>query len=219
MSSLNDLSGKTFRKWTVMRGTMARYGGRLRHLWDCRCECGTERAVANDALVSGKSTQCRDCGNREKATLKSRLVHGGSGTRLHNIWMLMHRRCGDAKHPDFKRYGGRGISVCREWKNFTAFHEWASVNGYAAGLTLDRIDNDRGYRPDNCRWVSRTTQNRNRGNNIRYEWKGQMLILSEISERECVRLTMLRQRVQKRGWPIEAAVTLPSGTRFTGERK
>ena len=217
MSSLNDLSGKTFGKWTVMRGTMARYGGRLRHLWDCKCECGTERAVANDALVSGKSTQCRDCGNREKAALKSRLVHGRSGTRLHRIWMLMRRRCGDAKCPDFPRYGGRGISVCREWLDFAQFHDWATANSYDPSLTLDRIDNDKGYGPGNCRWVSRTTQNRNRGNNPRYEWKGQMLMLSERAEREGVRLTMLRQRVQRRGWPLVAAVTFPSGTHLKGE--
>lgn len=209
--------GQQFGKWTVLREKQAVYGGRLRGLWVCKCACGTVRRIAADALVSGKTTQCRNCSNREKAAMRSRLVHGCSGSRLHNIWMLMRRRCGDAQHPDFHRYGGKGISVCCEWNDFSTFQEWALSNNYEESLTLDRVDNDMGYSPENCRWASRVSQSRNRKNNIRYDWKGRRLMLSEIAESEGISLTMLRQRVQRRSWPLEMAVSLPAGSRMKGK--
>lgn len=216
MSTPQIIPGQQFGKWTVLRETEALYGGRLRPLWDCQCVCGTVRGIASDALVGGKSKQCRTCGNRANAAMKPRLTHGQSDTRLHNIWILMRRRCGDAGSRDFHRYGGRGISVCAEWGDFAPFYAWALSNGYESGLTLDRVDNDKGYSPDNCRWATRTTQNRNRRDNIRYNWKGALLTLAEIAEAEGVKLTMLRQRVERRKWPLSPAVTLPAGTHIKG---
>lgn len=198
-----------FGKWTVIGATRATYGGRLRNLWDCECDCGTVRGMPQDALLSGKSTQCSDCSNREKAAMKPRLTHGQSETRLHNIWMQMRRRCEKPSCPDYPRYGGRGIAVCEAWLDFEPFHRWAETNGYADDLTLDREDNDGNYDPDNCRWVSRKAQNRNRRDNQRFEWRGKSLTLPEIAEVAGISPALLRQRVRRDGLSVEQALSKP----------
>lgn len=88
--------------------------------------------------------------------------HGGSTTRLYNVWRGMKQRCRDPKKPQFKRYGGRGIFVCDEWHSFIAFRDWAMAHGYRDDLSIDRIDNDGPYAPGNCRWATDTQQRENR---------------------------------------------------------
>lgn len=209
-------AGQRFGKWVAISPAVVMRSGRKRHYWLCRCDCGVEREIDPTSLIKGGTSQCRTCGNRQKAQAKPRLVHGLSDTRIHRIWMLMRRRCEKLECPNFPNYGGRGISVCSEWQDFETFHRWAVMNGYADNLTLDRRDNNGPYSPGNCRWITRTAQNRNRRNNKRYPWRGQMLMLSEISEIEGVPYQMLRQRVQRRNWPINKAVKTPP--RNTGER-
>ena len=105
--------------------------------------------------------------------------HGSSNTRLYNIWSGMKRRCQDPKHKDYPRYGARGIKICDEWMTFEKFHNWAMSNGYADGLEIDRIDNEKGYCPENCRWVSRAF-NRKHQRKTRYlEIFGVRLNISE----------------------------------------
>lgn len=211
--------GQMFGLWTVVAESKTVRAGRARRVWQCKCACGTVREMEPYALTCGQSTQCRNCGNREKAAARPRLTHGGSETRLFTIWMLMRRRCSNPQNPDFPHYGGRGITVCAKWMTFEPFRDWAINNGYEASLTIDRINNDAGYSPENCRWATRAAQNRNRRDNIRYSWKGRSLLLSEIAESEGVCLTMLRQRVQRRHWPLLEAVTLPTGTHLKGARR
>ena len=92
--------------------------------------------------------------------------HGLSKHPLNKIWRSMRRRCNNQSSSSYQRYGGRGISVCDEWNNFETFYRWAISNGWADGLSIDRIDNDRGYSPDNCRFASRKEQSRNRRTNV-----------------------------------------------------
>mgnify|MGYP000243411348 CR=1 FL=1 len=116
----------------------------------CR-ECGAE--------VSRKSTRCHPC------YAKSIVQHGQTKTRLFRIYTGMMARCGHYKGAtahDRRRYIERGIEVCAAWRDFAAFHSWATANGYADDLSIDRIDNDKGYGPDNCRWVSQAENSRNR---------------------------------------------------------
>ncbi len=201
--------GQRFGRWTSVAQRRPFVAGRNRVYWLCRCECGAEREIDPSALLSGRTTQCRNCGNREKAAMKVRLTHGQADSRLYNIWTLMKRRCQNEEHPDYHRYGGRGIAVCPEWQAFKPFHDWANANGYSDNLTIDRSNNDKGYEPDNCRWITRTDQNRNRRNNQRYAWRGQSLMISEIAEMEGISTAMLRQRVRRDGLSIADAVSKP----------
>lgn len=129
-------------------------------LWRCACTCGRETIAAGCRLRRGETRSC-GCLQRESVTARN-LSHGKSGSRLYNIWLNMRARCGKSGHPQFKDYGGRGISVCEQWSTFRPFHDWAQRNGYAAHLTIDRTDNDGDYEPGNCRWVTHLTQSRNK---------------------------------------------------------
>ena len=204
--------GDRFGAWTVVEPVTVIRGDRTRRWLLCRCDCGTERAIAGGALRAKQTTQCQACGNRQKAAMKARLVHGLSDTRTHRIWTQMRRRCEKPDCEDYPRYGGRGIKVCAEWADFETFHAWAMANGYRSNLTLDRRDNDGNYEPDNCRWVSRTVQNRNRRDNIRFQWRGKMLTLPEIAERTGVSHDLLRQRVRRDGLSVAEAISRPIRT-------
>lgn len=126
-------------------------------LWMCRCVCGQEKAVVGADLRNGKSTNC-GCKKADRIG-RMRRTHGESGTRLHNIWTLMLARCRDLSNKD---YGGRGISVCSHWQTFENFRDWAVSNGYQDDLSIDRVDTNKGYYPQNCRWADAKTQSRNR---------------------------------------------------------
>lgn len=128
----------------------------------CRCDCGKNIVVRASSLRSGLTKSC-GCLNREKAGSNLR-KHGLSHRDpLYTVWKGMRERCTNPKQPHWRRYGGRGIRVCEEWNDFTAFRAWALENGWRPRLTIDRIDNDRGYSPDNCRVVTFKENNDHRG--------------------------------------------------------
>lgn len=154
---LRDLTGQKFGRLTVVERCL----DTDRHTkWTCRCECGNYTNVTSDALTRGKTKSC-GCYMREKAKSDG-YVHGKSHTRLHNIWVGMRNRCNDPNSRIYKYYGGRGIKVCDEWDSYVAFENWALQNGYEKTLTIDRIENEMGYSPNNCRWVTQTEQSKNR---------------------------------------------------------
>lgn len=126
-------------------------------LWKCHCECGRETIAAGYRLRSGETRSC-GCLQRESVAVRN-TTHGLAASRLYVIWSNMRARCADANNTD---YGGRGIRVCAEWLSFQPFAAWALKNGYAEHLTVDRIDNDAGYAPENCRWATHLEQSKNK---------------------------------------------------------
>ena len=139
-------------------------------LWLCKCDCGTEVVVSGNQLVAGKTQSC-GCYQRQR-TSESHKKHGACGDhstidRLYKVWISMRNRCLNERCKDYKYYGGRGITICAEWNDYINFKEWAMANGYDPNAkrgqcTIDRIDVNGNYCPENCRWVSMKIQNQNK---------------------------------------------------------
>lgn len=178
MSAFIDLAGQRFGRWTVLE-RVGKRSGKL--TWLCRCDCGKTKSVVGTTLTRGRS---RSCGCFRIDDLKARkTTHGETNkTRLYSIWHNMLSRCRNPKNKNYKDYGGRGITVCPEWENsYVAFRDWAYANGYSDDLSIDRINNDKGYNPDNCRWATVTEQTNNRRNVKQITFNGETHTIREWS--------------------------------------
>lgn len=166
-NSLIDITGQKFGRLTVIglddeRSVRKTY-------WMCLCDCGKMKSVRSDCLKNGTVTSC-GCRKKEqdRENLTKHHSHLQSGTRLYEAWQGMKKRCYNEHDSRYNNYDGRGIKVCDEWKNdFAAFYEWALNTGYSEELTIDRIDVDGDYEPNNCRWADIKTQCNNRTSNIK----------------------------------------------------
>lgn len=135
--------------------------------------------------------------------------HGLCGTKLYNVWLTMKQRCYNPSDKHYKWYGAKGVKVCEEWLNDPAeFVSWCENNGYREGLTIDRINSEGDYSPDNCRFITMSAQQRNRSSNKRIEYNGETMSVQEWAEKLHIKPSTLRARFNK-GWSIERALTAP----------
>lgn len=200
-----DLLTQHFGKLKVLaRADNSKHGAAR---WHVVCICGTTKTVRTDQLTEKTTVSC-GCYAKELAAARLR-THGGTGSMEFVSWTSMRRRCEDSKHPAYSRYGGAGITVCKRWRTFTAFLSDMGPCPFPKG-SIDRINNQRGYTPKNCRWLLKAEQSKNRSNVV---WLNGMT-LPDAGKKYGVKETTLRRRV-KAGWPPEKLFKTPQeiGTR------
>lgn len=209
----NNLTGKKFGRLFVVERTE-----KPKHLssknkyihWKCICDCGTNKEiiVASNSLIKGKTLSC-GCYQKDIAS-EINGTHRKTKTKLYTIWLAIKRRCNYKNDVRYSIYGGKGIVICNEWEHdFLVFESWAINNGYLEELSIDRIDVNGNYEPDNCRWVTMKVQQNNRSNNRLLEYNGQTLTLSEWSDKTGINLKVLHARLNKLGWSVKKALTKP----------
>lgn len=171
---------------------------------NCICDCGNKKIISLRTIRRGRTKSC-GCLQKEKSSQarKARSKHDKSHTRLYRTYHSMIDRCTNESCKSYKDYGGRGIKVCDEWLNdINKFFDWAKHNNYNDNLFLDRIDNDKDYTPDNCRFVNRYTQNNNRRNNIKIEYNNEIKTISQWSKYFNINYNFFYNRIKK-GYNID----------------
>lgn len=201
LTKYKDITGKKFGRLTALyRIHNLKSKGRTK--WLCICECCNFTEVNITNLINGNTKSC-GCLNKE-----GNPTHHSCYTRIYHTYNSMKQRCYDINHKSYLNYGGRGVAVCSEWKNnFQAFYDWSMNNGYDDTLTIDRIDNNKGYEPSNCRWVDRKQQARNRRSNKTYTINGVTKCLKDWCSYYNVNYKTAWGKI-KRGIPIEKVLTL-----------
>lgn len=206
MPKLIDLTGQKFGRLTVIK----RYENNIQNkkvLWECKCDCGKSTIVQGGNLRNGHTRSC-GCLIPDSYVIK----HGMTDTRLFHIWNGMKARCYRKSAEQYKNYGGRGITICDEWlgdNGFINFYNWSIGNGYKDDLTIDRIDNNKGYSPDNCRWVSRKIQSLNRRNTLFFTYNGKTKPLIQWCEEYNMDYRFVWQRIFVLNWDFEKAISTP----------
>lgn len=168
----------------------------------CKCDCGKHTVVHKEHLLSSAT---RSCGCLRKNS--GRKIHQEIHTKLYRIWGNMCNRCSNPNNPAWGRYGGRGIFVCDEWKKYESFRDWAKSSGYEKSLTIDRIDNNKGYNPENCRWASVAEQNNNKSNNHYVEYNSMVKTIAQWSKETNIPYKLLHHRIVGLKWDIHKALT------------
>ena len=201
-----DVSGERYGRLVAI----CRIDGNSLSMWRCKCDCGREVVVQLSSLRTGNTRSC-GCLFIEMATSRVK-KHGlacvdGKKTRLFGIWMRMRQRCRDANSWDYKNYGGRGISVCDAWADFPAFHEWSMQNGYDDKKSIERIDNNGSYSPENCKWIPVSEQARNTRRTRNIIHNGSKKTLQQWSDSTGMSPSLITYRIKR--WGVDKALSTP----------
>ena len=198
-----DLTGQKFGRLTVVRFDHKENG---RKYYLCQCDCGNFKIVSNHSLKSGN---IKSCGCLHKEILiqrnKDNRIHHPENERLLRIWRAMLHRCYKETDEHYDYYGGRGIKVCDDWHDFEAFQKWALANGYADNLTIDRLDGNKDYYPDNCSWATMTVQNNHKSDTKWLTYKGKTQSLSDWCRELGLDYFRIKARLNSLGWSVEDA--------------
>lgn len=190
---LRDLTGKKFGRLKVLK-RVENKGKET--VWLCRCDCGKKSVVFSSNLLKGHTKSCGCLKEESKGNFK----HGFSKTKLGNIYNSIKDRCFRKKCKEYKFYGGRGITMCEDWKNNSLnFFCWAINNGYKEGLSIDRIDVNGNYEPTNCRWITRAEQSKNKRTNIFITYNNETHILNDWSKITGIDRRTIQSRIKKFG--------------------
>lgn len=193
MGAFKDLTGHRFGRLAVLARDPNSRNGHI--YWRCLCDCGNETAVRSGNLISGRTTSC---GCHQRETIREIMTtHNMSNNSLYSVWRSMKSRCNSPNNAGYKNYGGRGIFICDEWDDFENFRDWALNNGYKEGLSIDRIDNDDGYYPGNCRWADAITQQNNKRNNRHVTYDRETHTISEWARLFNISHSILRHRMDR----------------------
>lgn len=200
-----DLTNQTFGRLRVISYSHTTKDGRA--MWLCNCSCGNQKITSSKDLKRGTIQSCGCL--RKEVVSKRQKTHGLSESRLYYIWSTMKRRCETAKSEKARKdYLERGITVCKEWHDFSIFQKWALNNGYSENLTIDRINNNGNYCPENCRWVNQKTQQNNKRNNVRLTYNNKTQTIAQWADELGMKYNTLDERLRK-GWSVERAFTTP----------
>lgn len=207
---MNDLTDKKFNRLTVIERKGNDIFGHLR--WLCRCDCGKEKIIVGSHMVRGKTKSC-GCLNKEKLVARS-LKHGHNRrekvSQVYSIWANLIQRCTNRNNQDYLNYGGRGITVCEKW--LESFENFLEDMGQPPTKQhqIDRIDNNKGYDKNNCRWVTRKQQSQNRRSNHFLTHNGKTQTTMEWSRETGITYGTLLARINRHNWDIDRALTAPT---------
>ena len=203
---MKDITGMKFGRLTVLR--LSHKDNRHECHWLCKCDCGNEKTVSGNKLRSGNT---KSCGCMQKEFLDGRLrrKHGLTNAKLYATWENMKHRCNDPNNWMYPNYGGRGIKVCEEWLDSSTFFEWALRHGYEEGLSIERINVNGNYEPNNCRWVTQKVQSRNSRTNHLITYNDQTHCLVEWAEILGMPYTVIKNRITRLKWDVKRAFTEP----------
>lgn len=199
-----DLTGRKYGRLIVLK-----YAGMdVKHhqFWLCKCECGNEKIVRAGHLNSGYVKSCGCIAKENLRKISQQNSDYRTLEKLYDVWTTMIQRTENPNANGYQNYGGKGIGVCAEWRySYLLFKEWSESSGYKDGLTIDRINGDKNYSPDNCRWVDRYVQNNNTARNVFCEYEGKCQTIAQWAREYNVNYRKLQRRI-KRGIPVHIAL-------------
>ena len=196
MKKIEIKQGDKFGKWTIIEEITPKIiSEKPRRMFRCQCECGNISEVQLACLRNGHSTSC-GCEQRKRASIAN------------STWKNMKKRCNYPNASEYENYGGRGISVCKEWSNnFQSFYDWAINNNWSKELTIDRIDTNGNYCPENCRWANVETQMNNMTKNHYIKYNGDTYTLSTLAKHLNIPYNIIRYRLSNCKWTVEQLIS------------